>query len=177
LKFPFSRETTSTGSSTGSSGNPTVKETIAEVTTMIGTKKDSPMPPSPPGDVKAILGRGSEFEGKLRFEGTVRIDGKFRGEIASDGTLIVGENATLEGEVNVDSAIIAGEIRGNVKAKSRIELHAPAKVFGDLASPTLVIQEGVIFDGHCQMSKDKDRQTARPQPQPMGRPPEAMATK
>jgi len=131
---------------------------------MMGDKKGSTLPPSPPGDVKAILGRGSEFEGKLRFEGTVRIDGKFRGEIISDGTLIVGENATLEGEVNVDSAMIAGEIRGNIRAKTRIELHAPAKIYGDLITPTLIIQEGVTFDGHCQMSKDK--QAARPQPVP-----------
>jgi cytoskeletal protein CcmA (bactofilin family) len=135
---------------------------------MIGSnnKKDMPMPGSPPGDVKAILGRGSEFEGKLRFEGTVRIDGKFKGEIISDGTLIVGENATLDAEINVDSAIIAGEIHGNVRAKSRIELHAPAKMYGDLATPALIIQEGVTFDGHCQMSKDKGQQAARPQAVP-----------
>ena len=142
---------------------------------MIGSnKKDSTMPLSPPGDVKAILGRGSEFDGKLRFEGSVRIDGKFRGEITSDGTLIVGENANLDGEINVDSVIIAGEVRGNVRAKSRIELHAPARVFGDLVTPALIILEGVIFDGHCQMSKDKDRPAARPQPVPR---PEAVPAK
>jgi cytoskeletal protein CcmA (bactofilin family) len=140
---------------------------------MIGSsnKKDLPMPGSPPGDVKAILGRGSEFEGKLRFEGSVRIDGKFKGEIISEGTLIVGENATLEAEINVDSAIIAGEIRGNMRAKSRIELHSPARIFGDLVTPALIIQEGVTFDGHCQMSKDKP--AARPQPAP--RPVDAAA--
>lgn len=137
---------------------------------MIGDKKTASIPPSPPSDVKAILGRGSEFEGKLRFEGTVRIDGKFRGEITSDGTLIVGENATLDGEINVDAAMIAGEIRGNVRAKSRIELHSPAKVFGDLTTPTLIIQEGVTFDGHCSMSKDK----AQPRPQPV---PQAVGAK
>ena len=109
---------------------------------------------SAPADVKAILGKGSEFEGKLRFEGTVRIDGKFRGEINSDGTLIVGEQATIDGDVEVNSAIISGEIRGNIKAKTRAELHAPAKLIGNVQTPVLVIQEGVIFDGNCQMTKE-----------------------
>jgi cytoskeletal protein CcmA (bactofilin family) len=109
---------------------------------------------SAPADVKAILGKGSEFEGKLRFEGTVRIDGKFRGEIHSEGTLIIGEQATIDGDVEVDSTIISGEVKGNLKAKSRIELHSPAKLIGNLQTPVLVIQEGVIFDGNCQMTKE-----------------------
>jgi cytoskeletal protein CcmA (bactofilin family) len=122
---------------------------------MLGKKGEvMATPNSAPGDVKAILGKGSEFEGKLRFEGTVRIDGKFKGEVHSEGTLIVGEAATLDGDVDVSSAIISGELRGNVKAKTRVELHAPAKLFGNVETPVLVIQEGVMFDGHCQMSKE-----------------------
>jgi len=101
----------------------------------------------------AILGRGSEFEGKLRFEGTVRIDGKFKGEVHSDGTLIVGENATIEGDINVDGVIVSGEIKGNVTGKTRVELHAPAKLIGNLETPILIIQEGVTFDGECKMTK------------------------
>lgn len=112
---------------------------------------------SAPTDVKAILGRGSEFEGKLRFEGTVRIDGKFRGEVHSEGTLIVGDQATIDGDIDVNDAIISGEIKGNVKAKTRVELHAPAKLFGSLQTPVLVIQEGVVFDGNCQMTKEGKR--------------------
>jgi len=121
---------------------------------MIGKKGEVMSTGSAPADVKAILGKGSEFEGKLRFEGTVRIDGKFKGEIFSEGTLIVGEQAKIEGDVEVESSIISGEIRGNVKAKSRIEVHAPAKLIGNIQTPTLVIQEGVIFDGNCQMTKE-----------------------
>jgi len=121
---------------------------------MIGKKGDVMVNDSAPGDVKAILGKGSEFEGKLRFEGTVRIDGKFRGEVHSEGTLIVGDAAQIEGDVFVNSAIISGELRGNVKAKTRVELHTPAKLFGNVETPALVIQEGVMFDGHCQMTKE-----------------------
>jgi cytoskeletal protein CcmA (bactofilin family) len=122
---------------------------------MLGKKGESMATPnSAPGDVKAILGKGSEFEGKLRFEGTVRIDGKFKGEVHSEGTLIVGESANLEGDVVVNAAMISGEMRGNVKARTKVELHAPAKLFGNIETPVLVIQEGVIFDGNCQMTKE-----------------------
>ncbi|HUT54721.1 MAG TPA: polymer-forming cytoskeletal protein [bacterium] len=119
-------------------------------------------PNSAPGDVKAILGKGSEFEGKLRFEGTVRIDGKFKGEVHSEGTLIVGESANIEGDVFVNSAVISGELRGNVKSKTRVELHAPAKLFGNVETPILVVQEGVIFDGHSQMSKEGQKPADKP---------------
>ena len=109
---------------------------------------------SAPGDVKAILGKGSEFEGKLRFEGTVRIDGKFKGEVHSAGTLIVGDHAVIDGDLDVDSAIISGEIKGNVIAKKKVELTSPAKLFGNVTTPSLAIQEGVVFNGECKMTKD-----------------------
>jgi cytoskeletal protein CcmA (bactofilin family) len=125
---------------------------------MIGSKKaetgGGQVSMGAPGDVKAILGKGSEFEGKLRFEGTVRIDGNFKGEVHSAGTLIVGEHALIEGDMEVDSAVISGKVTGNVYAKSKVELLAPAKLKGNIQAPTLVIQEGVSFDGNCQMSKE-----------------------
>lgn len=125
---------------------------------MIGKKGESTVATNSgtnvPGDVRAILGKGSEFEGKLRFEGTVRIDGKFKGEVISAGTLIVGENAVIDGDMDVDSAVISGKINGNVSAKTRVEMHAPARLVGNIKCPVLVIQEGVFFDGNCQMGKD-----------------------
>jgi cytoskeletal protein CcmA (bactofilin family) len=120
---------------------------------------------SAPGDGKAILGKGSEVEGKLRFDGTARIDGKFKGEIQSAGTLIIGEQAPIDGELDVDGAIVSGEVHGNITAKTRIELHAPAKLYGNLTTPVIVIQEGVIFDGNCQMSKQGGAKAA---PKPPG---------
>lgn len=121
---------------------------------MIGKKGDSMASTGAPGDIKAILGKGSEFEGKLRFDGTVRIDGKFKGEINSNGTLIVGEQASIEGDVEVDNIIISGQIKGNVMALTRMEIHSPAKMTGNIMTPTLIIQEGVVFDGNCQMGKE-----------------------
>ncbi len=105
------------------------------------------------GNMESILGKGSEFEGKLKFEGTVRVDGKFKGEVQSKGTLIIGEEAMLEGDVDVDSAVVGGKVEGNITVKTRLELHVPAIVTGNITAPVLIIQEGVSFNGNCQTSK------------------------
>ncbi len=107
--------------------------------------------PAAPGDLNALLGRGSEFEGKLTFEGTVRIDGKFNGTIVTNDVLVVGEGAKISAEVSCGTIIVHGEINGNVKAKSAVELHHPAKVKGNIETPSLMIEKGVIFEGQCKM--------------------------
>ena len=103
-------------------------------------------------DINALLGRGSEFEGKLTFEGTVRIDGRFTGEIYSEGTLIVGEGAEVQAEIRVAQVMVYGDVTGNVYATDGVELHAPAQLRGNITSPALHIDKGVYFDGACQMS-------------------------
>src|SRR5690606_34425958 len=99
------------------------------------------------GEISTLLGRGSEFEGKLTFEGTVRIDGVLRGEVFSDDVLIVGEGARVEASIDVGEIIIQGNVIGNVKAKRSIEILAPGRVKGDLTTPVLQIDKGVIFEG------------------------------
>lgn len=111
-------------------------------------------------EVNALLGRGSEFEGKLTFEGTVRIDGKFSGEIFSEDTLIIGEGARVKAEIDVATVIIYGDVVGNIKAKSAVELHAPARLKGNIAAAALVVDQGVVFDGNCQMTSSTRTQTA-----------------
>lgn len=101
--------------------------------------------------INALLGKGSEFEGKLVFQGTVRIDGKFKGEIISSDKLLIGEHAEVDAEIKVDSVVIAGTVRGNIEAKSRVEINAPAHVKGNIKTAALVIEEGVCFDGNCSM--------------------------
>jgi len=100
-----------------------------------------------------ILETGCQFEGKLTFEGTVQINGNFRGEIFSDGYLIIGENAQIEASIEVKDLLISGQVRGNINAKERIEMKSPASVKGDIKAPALVIEEGVIFEGNCSMGK------------------------
>ncbi len=102
-------------------------------------------------EINALLGKGSQFEGKLTFEGTVRIDGRFKGEIISDDVLIVGEGADVEAEIKVNRVVVYGTIRGNIKAPGGVNLHAPAKMTGSLETRSLTIDEGVLFEGSCHM--------------------------
>ena len=119
--------------------------------------------PAAYGDLNALLGRGSEFEGKLTFEGTVRIDGKFTGTIVTNDVLVVGEGAKISAEITCGTIIVHGEITGNVKAKGAVELHHPAKVKGNLETPSLMIEKGVIFEGQCKMEGvDKSTSSSKP---------------
>jgi cytoskeletal protein CcmA (bactofilin family) len=102
-------------------------------------------------EVTTLLGRGSEFEGKLSFEGTVRIDGKLTGEIFTDDILIIGEGADVKAEINVGSIIIEGSVQGNINAKRSVEIHTPGRVRGNIVTPSLFMEKGVLFDGNCQM--------------------------
>jgi cytoskeletal protein CcmA (bactofilin family) len=99
------------------------------------------------GEINTLLGRGSEFEGKLTFEGTVRIDGALKGEVFSDDVLVVGEGAHVEAEIDVGEIIVQGTIVGNIRAKRSIEILAPGRVKGDVTTPSLQIDKGVIFEG------------------------------
>ncbi len=110
-----------------------------------GNKKE------PREEINTLLGHGTEFEGKLSFEGAVRIDGKFRGEIHSSGMLIVGEKAVVHAEIQAGVILIYGEAHGRIVARNRIEGYAPAKIFGEIHTPVLVFGEGVIFQGTSHM--------------------------
>ena len=103
------------------------------------------------GEISTLLGRGSEFEGKLTFEGTVRIDGVLKGEVFSDDVLIVGEGARVEAQIDIGDIIIQGTVIGNIRAKRSIEVLAPGRVNGDLTTPTLQIEKGVVFEGRSFM--------------------------
>ncbi|MBI5496290.1 MAG: polymer-forming cytoskeletal protein [Deltaproteobacteria bacterium] len=103
------------------------------------------------GQVHTILGPEASFEGKLAFQGTVRIDGKFAGEVLTSDVLVVGEGAVVKAELDVGSIVINGEVNGNIRAKSAVEIHAPGKLRGNVETPKLVIDAGVVFEGHCKM--------------------------
>lgn len=111
----------------------------------------SPVVPVVTSDLNALLGRGSEFEGKLSFEGTVRIDGKFNGSIVTKDVLVVGEGAVVSAEIDCGTIIVHGQIIGNVKARVGVELHSPARVKGNIEAPSLMIERGVTFDGQTKM--------------------------
>ena len=118
-----------------------------------------------PLEINALLGRGTHFEGKLFFDGRVRIDGSFKGEIEGDGVLVVGEGGVVTGTIQVATCIVSGgEVDAQVRARDAIELYAPSKVTGSLHAPAVFIDRGVAFDGTCKMAPLDDPPAPTPEP-------------
>jgi cytoskeletal protein CcmA (bactofilin family) len=112
---------------------------------------------NPLGEITALLGVGTDFEGKLTFDGAVRLDGAFRGEIFADGTLVIGETAEVAAEIDVGVLIVrGGTVRGNIRAKRAVEVYVPGKIFGNITAPQVFIDKGVVFEGQCKMTDPSD---------------------
>lgn len=111
----------------------------------------------PASEITALLGRGTRFEGKLLFDGRVRIDGSFSGSIRSDDTLIIGEGAVVDAEIDVSHVIIrGGTVTGAIRARESIELYVPSRVTASLHAPSVFIDKGVHFEGTCKMAPLED---------------------
>ena len=113
--------------------------------------------PSSTRDVQAHLGQGSRVEGKLTFEGSVRVDGQIEGEISAQDSVIIGEGAELNAQIQANTVVVQGRVTGDITARKRVELKAPATVIGNISTPSLVIHEGVVFEGHCSMGSAASR--------------------
>ena len=112
------------------------------------------------GELNGFLDRGSSFRGELEFEDTMRIDGRFNGKITSKNELIVGESATIEGDIHVGRIAISGTVIGKVVADEKVEIHRSGKVYSDLETPALLIEEGAIFQGNCVMGEKRPSNVA-----------------
>ncbi len=112
---------------------------------------------TPPGEFTALLGKGASFEGRLLFEGIVRIDGYFRGDIHTRDTLIVGPESKIEAQIDADTVIVAGSIEGEIRATSRVEIQTTGYVKGSIQAPIFKIEEGGMFDGTTQMLPTQTR--------------------
>ena len=104
-------------------------------------------------DLSAFIDEASEIDGKYTFSGTVMLNGKFKGEIFSNDTLIIGEKAVVKASIRAGVILISGEVVGNVLGTERVELRGTARVFGDVEAPVVVVEEGVMFEGQCRMTK------------------------
>ena len=122
-------------------------------------------------EINTLLGRGSAFDGKLTFEGTVRIDGRLNGEIFSEDVLVIGEGAEVKAKIEVGIVIVEGNVEGNIRATKAVELHAPARVRGNIETPSLFIDKGVVFEGNCKMENLSPRTGAQASPQARTPPP------
>jgi cytoskeletal protein CcmA (bactofilin family) len=119
------------------------------------------------GALTAFIDQGSEFSGKLNFKDTVRIDGRFEGEIASENTLIVGESGSVTATIKSQVVIISGEVHGEITAGGQVVLHKTARVDGNIHSPRLVVEDGAVFTGRIEMGAVKAaRHAGHPHPQP-----------
>src|SRR5256885_432550 len=107
-------------------------------------------------DLGAYIDEGSEIEGTYTFSGTVMLNGKFKGDIQSTDTLIVGERGVVNARISAGVVRIHGEVVGSVLATERVELRGHARVFGDLDAPIVVMDEGVLFEGQCRMTKARE---------------------
>lgn len=105
--------------------------------------------------VMNILGSGTRFKGNINVRGSLRVDGDFNGEMKITDTLIVGKSGKIKGKIKVKNCVVGGSIDGTLECEDRVELQANAKFDGDLICKKLMIEEGVIFDGNCNMSKSK----------------------
>jgi cytoskeletal protein CcmA (bactofilin family) len=99
----------------------------------------------------AFLGKGSRVVGKLTFEGPVRIEGHVEGEITAQDALTIGESAVVNAQIVGSTVVVQGRVTGDVTARKRLEIRAPGKLYGNITAPSLVIQEGVVFEGQCNM--------------------------
>lgn len=107
------------------------------------------------GELNGFLDRGAMFKGELEFEDTMRIDGRYNGSIRSKNELIVGESAHIEGDIHVGRIAISGTVVGKIVADQRVEIHRNGKVYSDIETPALIIEEGAIFQGNCAMGDRK----------------------
>src|SRR2546425_9818512 len=119
---------------------------------------------TPQTNTKNVLNSDVELKGTLKFSGDLTFDGKIDGDINSEGTLHLGENAVLKGNINVASVVLRGKINGNVIAKDKIDIKSKTELFGDIRAPKLVIEEGVTFVGKTEVNPNKVAPSAPPSP-------------
>ncbi|GMU60516.1 MAG: polymer-forming cytoskeletal protein [Myxococcales bacterium] len=118
------------------------------------------------GDLDSLLGKGSEFDGKLTFEGQVRIDGKFSGQILTKDTLTIGPGAKVNADITAGTVIVNGVVEGTIRATSMVELHPPARVKGTIEAPAMSMEKGVIFEGTTKMEAQAAKPAGAPPPSP-----------
>lgn len=128
-------------------------------------KKNKTLTTSDSSTISTLLGRDTEIEGSFTFSDTIRVDGRIKGKlISAKGTVIIGENAQIDADVQVGVAIVRGKVNGRIEAHQRIEVYSPAQVIGDISAPTITIDSGVIFNGNCKMNTETKASPAASKP-------------
>jgi cytoskeletal protein CcmA (bactofilin family) len=116
------------------------------------------------GEIRAFLGEGTQFKGVLSFAGAVRVDGQLEGEIVGDELLIIGEPGQVKAEIEVGTLVVSGRVQGTITARERVELLRPGRVTGTIRTPCLIVAEGAVFNGNCEMAGAAEQPVAQPEP-------------
>ena len=116
------------------------------------------------GDLSGFLDRDTDLTGELNFKDTLRIDGKFQGSVRTGKSLVIGESADVNAEIDVDAIFISGKVQGKVRARERVELHRTARVDAELHTKILVVEEGAQFEGQCSMKTVSAKKPAEQTP-------------
>lgn len=119
-------------------------------------KREKDRTPADFGEIRAFLGEGTQFKGVLSFAGAVRIDGQMEGEIVGDEMLVIGEPGQVKAEIEVGTLVVSGKLQGSILAKQRVELLRSSRVTGSIRTPCLVVAEGAVFNGNCEMTGASD---------------------
>ena len=104
--------------------------------------------------VSTVLSDSTAFNGVMKFKTSLKINGRFNGQIISDGFLIIGESAVIKANIKAESVVIAGEVKGNIEAKERLEILSTGKLYGNIKTKKLKMADGVIFEGKCEMIRE-----------------------
>ena len=107
------------------------------------------------GSSKNVLNSDVEIKGNIKFSGELTLDGKLEGEIHTDGTLQLGDNAVINGNINAQSVVVRGKVHGNINVREKIEIKSKAELFGDIRASKLVIEEGVTYVGKTEVNPNK----------------------
>jgi len=109
--------------------------------------------------IDSVIGKKTVITGNINIEGSAKIDGTIQGNISTKESLILGKGAAIKGNIECKSAIIGGRIEGNINVEDILELQSGTHFLGDIVCRGLIIKEGVLFEGNCQMpQKSKDKQ-------------------
>ena len=117
------------------------------------------------GMISTVFNKNTEFYGDLSFKKSLQINGKFEGEITSGNFLVIGEEAFVKANIKADIVIIKGTVHGNVEAISRLEIHTGGKLYGSIRTKKLMISDGVVFEGKCEMIKPYEKKPKKTEEQ------------
>lgn len=110
------------------------------------------------GELNTIIGKGSKIKGNLNVQNSLRIDGSVIGDVSSTDTIIVGKDGEVQGHVKAKQVLLAGKVQGNISASERVYLESKAVIQGDIKATRLIVDEGAMLDGKCNMTDGKEKE-------------------